>query len=149
MSIPPLPPCRITLRLVFEGGAMLGPGKAALLEGIRDRGSIAAAGRAMGMSYKRAWTLVEEMNAAFRTPLVERVRGGARGGGAALTGAGSAALAHYRAFEANAALAGAADIEAIAALLPGGAGRRAEAGGDGDGDAESLEMAAKDMAGRK
>ena len=119
MSIPELPPCRMTLRLVFDSGTMIGPGKASLLEGIRDRGSIAAAGRAMGMSYKRAWMLVEEMNAAFRAPLVERVRGGARGGGAALTEAGAAALAHYRALEARAALAGAADIEAIAALLPG------------------------------
>ena len=96
---------------------MLGPGKADLLDGIRDAGSIAAAGRAMGMSYKRAWSLVEEMNAAFRAPLVARTRGGARGGGARLTETGEAVLAHYRALERIAAEAGAAEIAALEAML--------------------------------
>src|SRR6056297_3052108 len=85
---------RLRIRIVFGENAMLGPGKADLLEGIRDTGSIAAAGRTMSMSYKRAWTLVEEMNKAFRDPLVESTRGGARGGGARLTEAGEAVLAH-------------------------------------------------------
>jgi molybdate transport system regulatory protein len=66
----------LKLRLVYPGGAMLGPGKADLLEGIARTGSIAAAGRDMGMSYKRAWSLVETMNAAFLSPLVNRSRGG-------------------------------------------------------------------------
>ena len=96
---------------------MLGPGKADLLDGIRDAGSIAAAGRAMGMSYKRAWSLVEEMNAAFRAPLVARTRGGSRGGGARLTETGEAVLAHYRALERIAAEAGAAEIAALRGLL--------------------------------
>ncbi|RBI86827.1 ModE family transcriptional regulator [Rhodosalinus halophilus] len=96
---------------------MLGPGKADLLERIRDTGSIAGAGRAMAMSYKRAWSLVEELNAAFREPLVERARGGAGGGGARLTPAGAAVLAHYRKLEAITAEAGAAEIEAIRGLL--------------------------------
>jgi molybdate transport system regulatory protein len=96
---------------------MLGPGKAELLERIRDTGSIAAAGRAMAMSYKRAWSLVEEMNRAFREPLVASVRGGSAGGGAQLTEAGAAVLAHYRALEATAAQAGAPGIAALQAML--------------------------------
>jgi molybdate transport system regulatory protein len=113
----PAPDPRLRLRVVFGDGRMVGPGKADLLELIRDTGSISAAGRAMSMSYKRAWTLVEEMNAAFREPLVASTRGGTRGGGAALTAAGEAVLAHYRAIEAAAVEAGAADIAAIRAML--------------------------------
>ena len=64
---------------------MLGPGKADLLELIAETGSIAAAGRRLGMSYKRAWSLVETLNAMFRDPLVESSRGGATFGGARLT----------------------------------------------------------------
>jgi N-terminal domain of molybdenum-binding protein len=96
---------------------MLGPGKADLLEQIRETGSIAAAGRMMGMSYKRAWSLVEELNAAYRAPLVESARGGQRGGGAWLTETGAQVLAHYRALEAEAADAGAARIAALQGLL--------------------------------
>lgn len=96
---------------------MLGPGKAALLEGIRDTGSISAAGRAMGMSYKRAWMLVEEMNAAFRDPLVESTRGGPGGGGARVTEAGLAVVRLYRAVEDTAARAGADDILTIKSML--------------------------------
>ena len=114
---PPGHPPALRLRVLFGAGAMLGPGKADLLDGIRDAGSIAAAGRAMGMSYKRAWSLVEEMNAAFRAPLVARTRGGARGGGARLTETGEAVLAHYRALERIAAEAGAAEIAALEAML--------------------------------
>ncbi|PWE30617.1 ModE family transcriptional regulator [Maritimibacter sp. 55A14] len=102
---------------------MLGPGKADLLEQIRESGSIAAAGRAMAMSYKRAWMLVEAMNAAFREPLVACTRGGSSGGGATLTPMGEAVLGHYRALEARAAKAGAAEIAALRALLADGAAR--------------------------
>ena len=73
----------LRLRIVFAPGAMIGPGKADLLDGIARTGSIAAAGRDMGMSYKRAWQLVETMNAMFAAPVVESSRGGARGGGRA------------------------------------------------------------------
>ena len=112
----------LRLRIVFGDGVMLGPGKADLLEGIRETGSIAAAGRRMRMSYKRAWMLVETMNATFREPLVESVRGGAQGGGARLTPAGEAVLAHYRRLEGRAAEAGAGEIAAIRDMLraPGG-----------------------------
>lgn len=108
---------------MFGEDAMLGPGKAALLEGIRDCGSIAAAGRSMSMSYKRAWMLVEEMNNAFRDPLVESSRGGTKGGGARLTEAGSEVLNNYRKLEEIMAEAGAARIAVIRSMLkdiPGG-----------------------------
>ncbi|MBE9636099.1 winged helix-turn-helix domain-containing protein [Salipiger pacificus] len=96
---------------------MLGPGKADLLEHIRETGSIAAAGRAMAMSYKRAWSLVEEMNSAFRAPLVDSSRGGAKGGGAHLTETGDEVLANYRALEETIAVAGADRIETLRGLL--------------------------------
>ena len=108
---------RFRLRLVFAPGEMLGPGKADLLEGIARTGSIAAAGRDMGMSYKRAWQLVETMNAMFRDPVVESTRGGAKGGGAILTEAGKAVLHEFRSLEAVAENAGAAHIERLKAML--------------------------------
>ena len=110
------PMTTLKLRIYFDE-AMLGPGKAELLEGIRDTGSIAAAGRRMGMSYKRAWALVEEMNAAFRAPLVSSARGGAGGGGAQLTPEGREVLEAYRAMLAAAEQAAAPGIARIAALL--------------------------------
>ena len=108
---------RLRLRIVFGEDAMLGPGKADLLEGIRETGSIAAAGRRMGMSYKRAWNLVETMNTAFCDPLVISSRGGAKGGGAALTETGETVLMHYRKLQEITAEAGAARISALHALL--------------------------------
>lgn len=86
-----------TLRLrILLNGVMMGPGKSELLGHIRDTGSIAAAGRKMDMSYKRAWMLVEEMNAAFHEPLVFSTRGGLRGGGAQVTEAGLRVLSLYQ-----------------------------------------------------
>ena len=108
---------RLQLRIFFGAAAMLGPGKAELLERIRDTGSISAAGRAMDMSYKRAWSLVEEMNAAFRDALVDSTRGGPGGGGARLTEAGAVVLRHYRAIETATGHAAAADIATITAML--------------------------------
>ncbi|PCD77987.1 winged helix-turn-helix domain-containing protein [Pseudothioclava arenosa] len=107
---------RLMLRLYF-GDLMLGPGKATLLEAIGREGSISAAGRAMGMSYKRAWQLVEEMNAHFAEPVVESSRGGAKGGGARLTKAGAALVADYRALEAKLQSAGAEEIARIGAMV--------------------------------
>ncbi|MDK3017595.1 winged helix-turn-helix domain-containing protein [Pseudodonghicola flavimaris] len=118
---PELP--RLRLRLIFASGEKLGPGKADLLALIAESGSISAAGRSMGMSYKRAWSLVEEMNAMFTTPLVQSVRGGAKGGGARLTDTGEQILQHYRALERATTEGGAAEITAIAALRPPGAGK--------------------------
>jgi molybdate transport system regulatory protein len=88
------------LRIVLEPNIAIGPGKADILEGIRETGSIAAAGRRMGMSYKRAWLLVESMNACFKNPLVETSRGGQARGGAILTSDGEKVLACYRRMEA-------------------------------------------------
>ncbi|MBR9765866.1 MAG: LysR family transcriptional regulator [Rhodobacteraceae bacterium] len=103
MSTPdPAPDPRFRIRLDYGDGVVLGPGKAELMEGISRTGSIAAAGREMGMSYKRAWQLVEALNAMFRAPLVISSRGGANGGGAALTEEGQQVLAAYRDLEASA-----------------------------------------------
>lgn len=105
----------LMLRLKLPKGAVFGPGKARLLECIQSEGSISAAGRAMGMSYKRAWSLVEEMNASFATPLVESNRGGASGGGARVTEIGIRILALYRAVEAQ--TLDSAEVAEIAGLL--------------------------------
>jgi molybdate transport system regulatory protein len=97
------PAGRLRIRILLAAGEPFGPGKAELLEAIRDSGSIAAAGRRMGMSYQRAWDLVAAMNAHFREPVVAAAKGGARGGGTALTPFGVEILAAYREIEALAA----------------------------------------------
>jgi len=107
----------LRIRIVFGDDEMIGPGKAELLERIARCGSIAAAGREMGMSYKRAWELVGTLNAMFRAPLVESTRGGPGGGGAVLTEAGREVLDLYRAFEREAAEAGAAQLGALRSRL--------------------------------
>ncbi len=91
----------------------MGPGRADLLMHIAATGSIAAAGRQMGMSYKRAWILVEAMNKGFSPPLVEAAKGGAGGGGARLTVAGARVLAAYRGLERAAFLQGAEYLQAL------------------------------------
>lgn len=106
----------LKLRILFDD-AMLGPGKADLLDRIRATGSISAAGRQMGMSYKRAWMLVDEMNAAFRAPLVAASRGGAGGGGARLTEAGAEVLRLYHRVVAEAMAAAAPDIARLEQML--------------------------------
>ncbi|MBW6506213.1 MAG: LysR family transcriptional regulator [Rhodobacteraceae bacterium] len=107
---------RLRLRLRFDDGAYIGPGKADLLALIAETGSISAAAARMGMSYKRAWSLVEVLNAMFAAPLVASVRGGAHGGGAHLTETGKAVLATYGAMQANADAAAATDIAKLLAL---------------------------------
>lgn len=84
------------LRVVVAPGVGFGPGKAALLQSIKETGSIAAAGRQIGMSYKRAWYLVEAMNGHFDQPLVEASKGGKTGGGAKLTQLGEDVLSAFR-----------------------------------------------------
>ena len=107
----------LQLRLLLDGVIALGPGKAALLRGIQDSGSISAAARTMTMSYRRAWLLVEDMNRCFREPLVETSTGGARGGGARLTDNGRDVLARYEAMEKAALKAVQADMDDLAARL--------------------------------
>lgn len=104
---------RLRLTLVLDSGARIGPGKAALLEGVRATGSISAAARSMGMDYKRAWLLIDSLNRAFLTPVVERTTGGTGGGGAALTAFGEELLARYRKLEAEATKIAASDLKKL------------------------------------
>ncbi len=105
---------RIKVSLIFESGARIGPGKARLLESIRETGSISAAARDMRMSYKRAWVLLDSMNQAFTEPLVTAAPGGAGGGGAVLTEFGAEVLERYRRIHASADAGAAADLSALA-----------------------------------
>jgi molybdate transport system regulatory protein len=102
------------LRVYLTPRDHLGPGKADLLALIAETGSIVAAGKAMDMSYRRAWLLVDTLNKMFKTPLVEKSKGGkGGGGGAALTRLGAEVLARYRAMEKKTAKAIAADLKAL------------------------------------
>jgi molybdate transport system regulatory protein len=109
---------RVVLRLDLACGARIGPGKVALLEAIERTGSISAAGRALRMSYRRAWELVEDLNRHCRTPVVAAAAGGSGGGGARLTEIGAAIVAQYRALEAEATDAAKARLAALEALCP-------------------------------
>ena len=111
------PRLKVKVQIVHGGGFAMGPGKAGLLAAIRDTGSISAAARAMGMSYRRAWMLVDAMNHAWRAPLVETAHGGARGGGAVLSAFGVDVLARYQAIERAAAEAAWAAAGALLADL--------------------------------
>lgn len=105
------------LRVVIEPDVAIGPGKADLLEAIRDTGSISAAGRKLGMSYRRAWLLVDELNQHLGAPVVDAQTGGAKGGGAALTPTGEEVLSRYRNMESACRQAIAADVTALRALI--------------------------------
>lgn len=105
------------LRIVLSDKAYIGPGRADLLAGIAASGSISAAGKAMGMSYKRAWGLVQALNEGFGRPLVETVRGGAGQGGAVLTPLGQAVLDRYRAMQGTTEAAIAEDVAALRDLI--------------------------------
>jgi len=80
----------------------MGQGKADLLEAIGESGSISAAGRKLGLSYRKAWLMVDEMNRCFASPVIETAKGGSQGGGARVTELGREALAQYRAIQAKA-----------------------------------------------
>lgn len=101
---------QMRLRILLGDLIAFGPGKADLLEAIQASGSISAAGRALGMGYRRAWALVDTMNQCFRSPLVEAAPGGARGGGARVTPFGLEVLAVYRRLVVNAESAAAQDL---------------------------------------
>lgn len=96
---------RLSIRVDLACGARIGPGKVAVLEEIARSGSISAAGRALGMSYRRTWELVEELNRTLGRPVVETAAGGSGGGGAILTSTGKAVVERYRAIEMDTALA--------------------------------------------
>ena len=109
----------LSLRIDLDPDGRVGPGKIALLEQIAARGSISAAARAVGMSYKRAWDLVEECNRIFGKPLVATQAGGRRGGGAELTAVGTALVKRYRAIEEAASEAAARHMQALQAEIDG------------------------------
>ncbi|HMR34573.1 MAG TPA: LysR family transcriptional regulator [Geminicoccaceae bacterium] len=97
----------------LDPSARVGPGKIALLERIAEHGSIAAAGRSMGMSYRRAWELVEDLNRCFVEPVVETRIGGNTRGGATVTAFGAELVGCYRAIEDKAARAAADELAAL------------------------------------
>jgi molybdate transport system regulatory protein len=108
---------RLSIRIDLASGDRIGPGKIALLEAIRTTGSISAAARALGMSYRRAWLLVEEINGSLRDPAVAAETGGRHGGGAALTAAGERIIDLYRAIESQARSAAAGEFRAIGKMV--------------------------------
>lgn len=108
---------RLQLRIFLGSSVAIGPGKAELLAAVAETGSISAAGRSMGMSYKKAWYLLDTMNRCFQTPLVEASRGGKGFGGARVTPMGAEVLARYRSIQTRAAIAFVDDLEALNALV--------------------------------
>lgn len=105
------------LRVLAGDDIAVGPGKVDLLEAVDVTGSISAAARALGMSYRRAWLLIDTMNRCFSRPVVETAAGGPRGGGTQLTASGRGVVLHYRRAQRIAAKSAAADIAAIERLL--------------------------------
>jgi molybdate transport system regulatory protein len=95
----------LSIRLDLASGARIGPGKVAVLEAIAESGSISAAGRALHISYRRTWELVEDLNATLGAPVVQTAAGGSGGGGASLTELGQAVVSRYRAIEEDCAAA--------------------------------------------
>jgi molybdate transport system regulatory protein len=111
---------RLTLRVDFGVDRAVGPGKIRLLEAIGKTGSISQAGRSLGMSYRRAWLLVDDLNHCFRKPVVTTQPGGARGGGAALTVFGRDLITKYRAIENRATAAAKRQLHDLETALRGG-----------------------------
>lgn len=111
------PAARFRLRVTSGDVVAIGPGKIDLLEAIAASQSITAAAKSIGMSYRRAWILVDQINASLREPAVASAKGGEHGGGSQLTAVGKDLIARYRRIEARAAKACANDLEALLALV--------------------------------
>ena len=105
------------LRIDFGDERSIGPGKIRLLELVGETGSISAAGRALAMSYRQAWLLIDALNRMFEEPVVVAQTGGGGGGGARVTATGQALVRRYRALEKRAAAGATADLRALARLL--------------------------------
>lgn len=112
-----VPEVRFRLRIRQGENIAIGPGKIALLEAIQVHGSISAAARSLGMSYRRAWLLIDELNHSLASPATASEQGGQRGGGSALTPVGDELIRLYRAIEREAYQACAADIGTLTSLL--------------------------------
>ncbi len=112
-----MPDPRLSIRLALPGGDRIGPGKIALLKAIQSTGSISAGARQIGMSYRRAWLLVEEINAAFQSPAVAAATGGVQGGGAVVTAVGEQIIKIYQSIEANARTAVKVEFRAMGKLV--------------------------------
>ena len=121
----PMPDTRLSIRLDLTSGDRIGPGKIALLEAIRATGSISAAARALGMSYRRAWLLVEQINDALQQPAVTAATGGRQGGGAALTPSGERVIELYRSIEDIARSSAKEEFRAVGKLVRKGRASRA------------------------
>lgn len=113
---------KVTLRVDFERNSAIGPGKIALLERMRDCGSLSQAARELDMSYRRAWQLLDNLNRSFREPLVITATGGSGGGGSTLTPLGETVVHSYRKFERDMNTRAAKHFDAIAAAATPTAG---------------------------
>lgn len=111
---------RLSIRVDLACGARIGPGKVAVLEAIANAGSISGAGRALRISYRRTWELVEDLNATLGAPVVQTAAGGSGGGGASLTELGQAVVTRYRAIEADCAAAARKHLAALQRSARGG-----------------------------
>jgi len=107
----------IRIRILCGEEIAMGQGKADLLEAIGECGSISAAGRKLGLSYRKAWLMVDEMNRCFTSPVVETTKGGTRGGGARVSEVGREALKQYRVLQAKARMAVEEDLDRFRRLL--------------------------------
>jgi molybdate transport system regulatory protein len=114
-----MPSSRLSIRIALANGRRLGPAKIALLEAIATRGSISAAARSLGISYRGAWQLLESINRMLRGPAVATEIGGRRRGGAALTPTGERVLALYRAIQSRAQSATHNELHAFGAIARG------------------------------
>ncbi|MDF3837464.1 winged helix-turn-helix domain-containing protein [Cupriavidus basilensis] len=114
---PDTPQALFRMRIMLGGTIAIGPGKVALLEAIRECGSISAAAKRLEMSYKRAWDLLNEINRSLQQPAVDSEHGGAQGGGTVLTPVGEEVIRLYRSAELRAAKACADETEALIRLL--------------------------------
>lgn len=110
-----MPEPKLSLRIDLPNGSRLGPGKVALLESVRERRSIAAAARDHGMSYRRAWLLIDDMNRAYTEPVVMTYPGRSQGAGAELSPFGERLVALYRTAERDAAQGAASSLAQITA----------------------------------
>ena len=121
------PAVQFRVRISKGDDIAIGPGKVDLLEAIGETGSITSAAKRLGMSYRRAWLLIDTMNRCFKKPIVEAEAGGRSGGGTRLTATGRDVIKRYRAVERKSEKAAAADLAALLKLLGCAGGARAVA----------------------